>query len=247
MIEDKLSRERLLGVSPLSSTPLKVGHNWKSLFGLPQPSADPLRVTLQARGEGLTKPAPPGNAIFCYDGVHRFIAAVPAISLLLLLLPFSSAVNAATRTIGKSRLYASKRQQHCIITTILVGSLLAGHNPSWIAFGPTGRGQEGEHMEFGAEEASSHMQITVQAGRRFVAEGVVAVQELWQVSDIDCKHCKKESTICFISAANTHDADSMQCSKAVCTTVTPCNCLPEDLPQMPSLGMHLPATVRLNS
>ncbi|KAL3157276.1 hypothetical protein ABBQ38_001509 [Trebouxia sp. C0009 RCD-2024] len=103
------ARKNLPGSSwaePLQQqTPLKIGHSWKSLFGLPQPSAEQLSVLLQARG----------------------------------------------------------------------------HEPSWVSFAPSGRGQEGGYLELGPDHTCGQLQITVQAGRRFVASGIVAVQELWQV------------------------------------------------------------------
>ena len=36
-------------------------------------------------------------------------------------------------------------------------------------------------MELGPDETSGQLQIAVQAGRQFVAAGVIRVQELWQV------------------------------------------------------------------
>lgn len=59
--------------------------------------------------------------------------------------------------------------------------LHAGHEPTWISFDPSGQGQEGGHIELGPDESSGQLQLTVQAGRRFVAGGVIAVQDLWQV------------------------------------------------------------------
>lgn len=59
--------------------------------------------------------------------------------------------------------------------------LHAGHEPSWVSFAPSGRGQEGGYLELGPDHTCGQLQITVQAGRRFVASGIVAVQELWQV------------------------------------------------------------------
>lgn len=92
---------------PQQQRPLKVGYSWKSLFGLPQTSAEPSSVVLQARG----------------------------------------------------------------------------HEPTWISFDPSGQGQEGGHIELGPDESSGQLQLTVQAGRRFVAGGVIAVQDLWQLAE----------------------------------------------------------------
>ena len=58
----------------------------------------------------------------------------------------------------------------------------AGHQPSQILIGPNGRGQEGGHIEFGPDETNGTLQISLQAGKRFIARGTVPVQDLWQVS-----------------------------------------------------------------
>ena len=45
-------------------------------------------------------------------------------------------------------------------------------------------------MEFGADEGQKQLQITVQTGRQFIAGGIIAVQELWQVSDTLFPFCR---------------------------------------------------------
>ena len=60
--------------------------------------------------------------------------------------------------------------------------LHAGHEPSWVSIDQTGGGQEGEYIELGPDETHGQLRITVQAGMRFVAGGVIAMQQLWQVS-----------------------------------------------------------------
>ncbi|KAL3146190.1 hypothetical protein ABBQ32_002896 [Trebouxia sp. C0010 RCD-2024] len=56
-----------------------------------------------------------------------------------------------------------------------------GHEPSWVLFDSSGRGPEGGYLELGPDHTNGQLQITVQAGRCFVAGGTIAVQELWQV------------------------------------------------------------------
>ena len=90
-----------------------------------------------------------------------------------------------------------------------VMKLHAGHDPSWISFGPSGRGQQGEHNELGPNENSGQLQITVQAGRRFVANGVIAVQQLWQVSS---------------AASHTHPAPASHAMMHTSSTASSCTC-----------------------
>lgn len=63
-----------------------------------------------------------------------------------------------------------------------MGKLHAGHEPSWVSSDQTGGEQEGEYIELGPDETHGQLRITVQAGMRFVAGGVIAMQQLWQVS-----------------------------------------------------------------
>ncbi len=58
----------------------------------------------------------------------------------------------------------------------------AGHEPSLVTFGSSGRGQEGGYIEFGPDETWGRLEIIVQSGSRIVAGGVISVEELWQVN-----------------------------------------------------------------
>jgi len=57
----------------------------------------------------------------------------------------------------------------------------AGHEPSLVTFGSSGRGQEGGYIEFGPDETRGRLEVIVQSGSRTVAGGIISVDELWQV------------------------------------------------------------------
>lgn len=65
----------------------------------------------------------------------------------------------------------------------------SGHEPSWINFGPSGRGHKGGHIEFGPNETSGHLQISVHSGTHFVAGGVISVEQLWQLAKTPAVPC----------------------------------------------------------
>lgn len=138
---------------PQRQSPLKVGYSWKNLFGLQQ--SGQLKVVLQAPGKNTSLLAAMRPAALCC--VHH-----------------------ATRYVWLSHFSLDFDYQASRSTSPYVDT--AGHEPSLITFGSSGRGQKGGYIEFGPDETRGRLEIIVQSGSRTVAGGVISVEELWQVS-----------------------------------------------------------------
>ena len=93
-----------------------------------------------------------------------------------------------------------------------------GHDPLWVSFDPSGHSQGGGYIELGPDETHGQLQITLQSGRRFVAGGATAIQQLWQVSCASMHTC----TTLMPVYADAELAYAVNCNETIHCTAPVC-------------------------